>query len=762
MSKFTPYKAGQLIKTPYILNTIIGILALSCAAPTFAAAPALDNWTVTDGNVTAPCPAGAISCEFTTEDNGFLMRKVIMPTTGVSDNYWQFIMTDPNATGTSGYDAFAPTGLNFSNESIIRADNAGDSTSVSREQWQKTLVAETTYDPTTDIEDRWSQAAYIRTGLGWGVTFETELTQIDWSAGPTSPEVLFDMSHKATGRLGNFSGVDDFNQVLTQDIWDGTDLTQKFQYQVDKSPAQHVAGTGTPFLAGGSNGGDISTGRIGSKTHPLKATYVGQIVANDTASPSLFSYTGFRNRLSHQTSSVANITELSSFETANPLVNNFNRAFRFTGTTGTYPDNPIWTIDPYNIDPDINAPVPIVTPTAWAAGTPVDVAVAALNNNVASPLSGGQGTGGPPIDLGGWTANNGVITVTPCPATVVCGPVMEGPGFLQREIYVIADGSTYYQIIVTESGATGNTAIAPTLSSAALNGEQLSFLPHIPDTYVSSFEPPPPSNPWAPGVLTFANETFVKRGGGGLSNSTQVAGIYRTPGSRAWRTGNQFNGIYVTGYTYTPAEAMAQQTKINTGWAQGEGAAPILEIKQVLGIDDSTTANNVVNGLADNMFLGWRAGSQFDYTMAANSATDYTVVSVPTQSKASGLYMRKIDGGVQTTSHALSDPLLITDGTNGGNIAWDAGDTIQALWWGDSFNFYTGTAKSGFTAYTNLTTGERTSRAQAQANPKRAFSKNQSGPVSSNPPDSWIDPFATPAPPILTNNTVYWSGQPAW
>ena len=710
-----------------------------------AAAPGLDGWSVTGGNVAAPCPAGAVSCEDPILDNGFMMRKVVMP--GAID-YWQFVMTDPYATGMPGYDPFAST-LTFTNESFIRADNTSGTTSGGSEQIQKTMVAESLMNG--NIEDRWSQVAQVQTGLGWHISFEEKITTIDWSAGALSPVVLFDSTHRAKGNLGSFGGVKDFNQVLTQDIWQGTDLTQKFQYQVDRLPNNHTAGVGTPLLAGGSNGGDISTGGL-TNNLLLKATYVGQSVASSSETPSLFSFTSFRNQDSKKPETTSNITELSSLKTADPLVSNFNRLFTFDGSF-TYGPDPIFPSNVYSINPSISATAPTVTQTLLTTGPPVDVAVVAQNDNVASPLSGGGGTGGPPIDLGSWTVTGGVVNVDPCPATVICGPITVGPGFMQRQITVVADGSTYFQIVITDSDATGNTSVAPTLSSEALNGEIIPVA-SVPE---SQFVPPPSSDPFVPGVLRFANETIVKRGGNGIANSTQVADIHRR-GTNVIKSGGN-----VTGYVYAPAEAMAQRIKLNTGWAEGTGAAPVVEIKQLTGIDDSNQANSSDNALASNMFMGWRAGSQFDFIKAANGATDYTVVSVPSQNKANGLYMRKIDGGLQTTSHTLADTTLIPGGTNGGNIAWNVGDSIQALWWGDSYNFYSGTAKNSFVAYTNLTTGDRTSREQSQSAPLAGpVSRNQSGAVSTNPPAAWVAPFNTPAPPELTNNTVYWTAQPQW
>ena len=494
----------------------------------------------------------------------------------------------------------------------------------------------------------------------------------------------------------------------------------------------------------------------------LAATYVGQSVSNNTATPSLFGYTGFTAFKSRRRSTTSVSTTLSSLKNANPAVN-LNRLFTFDGLS-TYGPNQLFPSNIFSINPNINAPAPIVTPTAWASGPPVDVAVSALNNNVASQLSGGAGTGGPPIPTGGWTVENGVIKMDPCPGTVVCGPVTVGDGFLQREVLVIADGSTYYQTIITDASVTGNTATAPTLTQAAVAGEQVTFPSPIP---ISQFTTPEPPDPFVPGALAFANETFVKRGGGGggISSRTQVADTFRKPGR--WI----IQGGKVAGYQFTSAEVMAQRATINTGWAQGAGAAPVIELKQVLGIDDKSTSNNGhPNPLTDpvlpasGMFLGQHAGSQFDYTMASNGATDYTVAGVPTQHKPSAFYMRKIDGGVQTSSHSLTDPFLVPGGTNGGNIAWNAGDTIQALWWGEAYSFYTGRVRDSLTAYTNLTTGDRTSRAQALSAPNGGPASTSGQGTSPNPPAAWVSPFDTPAPPSFNTylNGVIWPDQPPW
>lgn len=742
------------------LCLVISLFSLSFTGISYSLTnPSLDGWGVNNGDIAAPCPTQAISCLHTVTDNGFMMRQVIMPSSaqpGAVENYWQFVMTDPNATGTPDNDPFSPTGLPFSNESIIRADNAGNSTTVNDFQLQKTIVAESVMSADS-IEDRWSQVSRIDTGAGYGISFEEDLTQIDWSAGPNSPDVLFDSVHKAKGALGNFGGVKEFNQVLTQDIWQGTDMTQKFQYQVDRLPRKHTAGRGAPILPGGTNGGDLT---IGGSNRPLVAAYVGQSVANGTNPPSLFSYTAFRSHLSSKPETTSNVTTLSTFESANPAVN-LNRFFTFYGRFPQGPD-PLFPLNVFSINPSINTPPPLVTPTPWASGPPTEIAVTALNNNVASTLSGGAGTGGPPIDLGGWRVENGVVIFDPCPHTVICSIVVSGQGFVLRSVYVLADGGTYYQTVITDPRATGNTTTAPVLTQAAVAGEKILFPTPIP---VSQFTTPLPPDPFVSGALAFANETFIKRGGGGVSNRTQVADTFRKPGRWIIQRGK------VAGVQFTSAEVMAQRATINTGWAQGVGAAPVVELKQIIGIDDKTTSNNghpnpLIDPFlpADGMFLGQHAGSQFDYTMASNGGTDYTVVGIPTQHKPSGFYMRKIDGGVQTTTHALTDPFLVPGGTNDGNIAWNAGDTLQALWWGETYSFYTGWVRNGFTAYTNLTTGDRTSRAQALSRPNGGPASSNGHGTSPNPPAPWASPFDTPAPPSMNTylNGVIWPDQTPW
>ena len=109
--------------------------------------------------------------------------------------------------------------------------------------------------------------------------------------------------------------------------------------------------------------------------------------------------------------------------------------------------------------------------------------------------------------------------------------------------------------------------------------------------------------------------------------------------------------------------------------------------------------------------------------------------------------MRQIDGGVQNTSHSVIDPFLIPGGTNGGNIEWTAGDSLSAMWTWANYDLYGPNAPNvniGTVAYTNLTTGERTSLGST---------------TMINPPSPWADPFATPAPPSSVGGVIAWPAQ---
>jgi hypothetical protein len=715
------------IRKPYpaCQSSVIFLLLVFPLTMVVAAPINYDGWTVVNGVIDAPCPVEAQSCEDPILDDGFLVRKITMPavvlawTTGDlfeqsgPKSYYQYIMTDPGATGDPTSLAFDVDGLRFANETISKA-----SSTVAGHTSQKITIAESLMS-VDNIETRWSQIATTEAGgrqssldailVSGNMTsiIEQEIRQIDW----TSPADPFELMYSRSKLIGSdgVNGVKFSDMVIDQDINLGVGGKQGFEWLRDEhTSTSHTIGDGPAVLPGGSNGGDFNIYSVGGVINQLTATWVGQILADATGTggTASFSYTGYDHYGTDNTglNSYHDVTELTSFDAANPptLINTY------FASTSQYPNF-------FDVNSDINALPALITPTAWLNLTPDYVS--ARNDHVTNPLTG-TGGGGPPIDLGSWTVDNGVISVDACLAGLTCGEALTGAGFYQRQV-IDSLGNTYFQTIITEGGATGDPKVAPIYTPSGSSG---------------SFNI---------GALGYANETFVSPGRSGLSNKTQFLGTApilseATPGIF------QFNFVPEVKQT-TP---MAYKTKINTGWAEGIGATPVLEIKQVLAFETNPGLPAIVSGDAPS-FLGRSTGIQFDLTMASNGARDYSLVSVssPAPNRPEVLYMRQIDGGVQNTSHAITDPFLIPDGTNGGNIEWAAGDSLSAMWSWANYNLYgpnAPTVNIGTVAYANLTTGARTSLGST---------------AMYNPPAAWVDPFATPAPPSSVGGVIAWPAQ---
>lgn len=703
------------------------ILTVSIFIPMSAinAAPPVQYgaWTVNNGVIDAPCPAEALSCEDPILDEGFMVRKITMPAVYVAGfeqsgpkSYFQYIMTDAGASGDPNNQPFEDGGLRFANETLSKASSAQHGSS-----YQKVTIAESTMDA-NNLEDRWFQTSTAETGfrngpvnvtldLGMNIEFDQQVRQIDWSD-PFNPVETLNSTIKGNGNTGG-GGTINFDLIITQDVALDPGV-QKFQWLKDNRTGNHIAGSGTPILPGGSNGGDFTTSGIGGVTNRMTATWIGQLVDDVALELSPFSFTSYKYNGTYYVnpptlSSIFSTTELLSFTSANPPTN-LNTYF-----------SPNSTANFWDATQDVYAAPAPITPTAWS-NVAADY-VTARNDHVANPLSG-TGGGGPPLDLSSWTVANGVISADPCGLALTCGTAMVDNGFYQREI-IDGNGDRYFQTIITEANATGDPNVAPVYTTGGNAG---------------SFNP---------GTMRYANESIISpTRGNGLSSRTQFA-----QGTEIWSEAQ--TGI--TYYPFVPARTtitpMAYSTTLNTGWAEGIGATPVMEVRQILGFDGSG-ANLGAALPGEASFLGRRLGQEFNLTMASNGAKDYSMATVSYDAPRPQLqYMRQIEGGIQTTSHdATIDPFLIDGGTNGGNITWAAGDTISASYGWSNYSVYAPGAPRvniGIVSYTNLTTGERTSL----------------GSIDMGVP-TLIDPFADPAPPVWTGsgvNQVTWAGQdPTW
>ncbi|MBI5451255.1 MAG: hypothetical protein HY940_07850 [Gammaproteobacteria bacterium] len=617
-------------------------------------------------------------------------------------SYFQYIMTDPGATGDPNKDPHEAGGLHFANETFSKGSSVQYG-SVN----QRTVIADSWTRP-GNVEDRWSQVATAQTGyttcavnvtcdLGTRVTYDQLLRQIDWTV-PGQPIELL----SSRIRYGN----GDLQVSLDVKIGNGV---QKFQWLKDPNPGiLHKPGTGAALLPGGSNGGDFYINNSGGLGNVLQALWIGQTQDVEAAEPALFSHTAYTYDGSGEPywggsyyiyPYVHSETKLTSQTSANPP-SNLNTYFSPKTAGGVF-----------DVTQDIAALPAAITPTSWVS--PAIDYVTPLNDHVAAPLNG-SGGGGPPLAMGGWTALNGDITADACVLGFTCGTPFTGNGFYQRDL-TAADGKKYFQTIITQNGATGSPRTAPVFTKSGTAG---SF--NIGGTTA--------------GALEFANETFVSPGQQGVSTKIQQLGTA------------QLLSEPISGITYLPFYPVVTATTpfgytalLNNGWAQGSGATPTLQLKQVVGFEGSAA----VSGRPS--FLGMLYGTQFDMTMAANGARDYTIVNI---APFATTYKRQIEGGVQTTSHALTDPLLVPGGSNGGNIGWAAGDSLLASWAWGSYPTYTpfGQSNMATVSYANLTTGDRTSLGSI---------------TMASPPLPWVAPFDIPVLP--TGAGLVWPGQnTAW
>jgi len=692
------------------------LLSLIVFHPVVFALPALDQWVVTDGKIIVPCPVGA-DCSELVEDNGFFQQRI---TEGNGNSYYQHVLTQPlldplgdsnplgNQTVIEAYPfsdtnpAFSATSLSFHDEHIIRTGlsiqnlGAGDATYNKTGVRSKTFIAES--EMNGDIEDRFFQVnrtTYNGQLTGnWPISFTQGISQIDWSGGLLDPLELMFTEMKFNGNASYGGGAGDHS--IDQFIDLGGGGRQGFTHQWDSiSNNVHTPDPLNPLLPGGSNGGDINNmgdGRLQS----VKALWVGQYNPDVSTTPQ-FSVTlfGALEPVWAGGTGIWEETKLVSLEAANP-------------PGPWHPD--ILALNSYFHTPDNLFTPRTPAPTAWK--TPEGL-VGTKPHETPALTTGG---GGPPIPLSEWTVIDGAIVFNePCPAGAVCSDPVIGNGFIMREVTIA--GVTYIQTIVTEKNASGNPKAKA-----------------IFDTALADFQ--------ANGYLTFADETFVRKENGvaGLSGRNQQADITMvTPA----------NGGNSTSHTWDP---FTYDTRLNLGWAEGGTADPVLTISQR---QDSYNPNNAgVPGLV--------LQNVFDLAMLSSGAKDYTMIS---STGYNTHYSRTIEGGFVTTDHVIDpfNPLLPDLGTswattltgdpiatggwdyrtptNGGDIAWSAGDALNVTWVASNYRDPAQETHFSHTSFTNLTTGDRTALTNRSAMEFIPGVGRQ--PIT---PDGlpWIDPFATP------------------
>jgi hypothetical protein len=359
------------------------------------------------------------------------------------------------------------------------------------------------------------------------------------------------------------------------------------------------------------------------------------------------------------------------------------------------PEPAAW-VDPFgaapamNIDHTVEATVTAPPPTAPSP----TIAVKA-------PLVG-TGPSGPPIAFDGWSVTDGDISLAvDCPDGAVCGTPIIEKGFMQRE--VVKDGVRYYQTIITDSSATGAPNTTADSRVAAFAVEQ--------------------------GGLGFAEENFVRADGvSGIASKQEMA------------EANLLNPDDLRPNSYGSRTAFS--TQLNTGWAQGGPANPVLNTNQAIF---SNVA--LVNFKS---FYDMQVGQDGSKDIYIRSQVPWLTNTFPID-----FATRIIQGGFQNSSHtAGAGTPLLSAGSNGGDISWVPGESIQVTWNGSKYTTWDYVTQNHYVnalTYKNLTTGEETSSTDVRYLDRSLDS------IPDPNPESWVLPFG--AAPVWTWMIPY-NGQP--
>lgn len=691
-----------------------------------------DDYTVNNGAVSAGCPnaaslgtgATAVTCTDGVSDNGMLQREVTITGGVMAGKYIQFIVTDPGVSGDAQAIPFSSGrgSLNFANEDFVKMNNRGDGISSKQTLIDSSMtspVLEQRFVNTHEYDFGWANSG----STPWIHSYQ-DISTVDYSD-PLNPTETFSSAVDVINNGGAFVpgsqidiGIDQYVD-LTDPNGSGA---QQFKYKKVGGQYQTTSNPANPVLPGGTNGGNVTW----SPFQTVSALWVGQnILSSGLASSGLFSHTAFQNLNSGSTSS---LTRLDT----------------------NFPTN--WSNPPFGPTNAIVPPHIVAATAAYTAPTGLTATVAAGSNTGPAPV-----TASVAVSYDNWTVSNGTFTPGPCPASMSCGAVIVNErGLFQR---IVTIGSVeYVQTIITDPTASGD----------------------------------PNAAPFTTGALAFKNETYVKyRDPTGSPTGTGIATtMHIDQQDLAYRTADpSLTPLPTTGGQFT------YDTKIENGWANGGGMNPTITVDQRVFVPDTKAQQTTSMDNSFHMEIGQTQSDKIIdiSSVVGTSAQGYlppqTILLNPTlcpqalpayqqtdpnaycdvtgtlhfQDWGNGfinpiMFRTSIaQGAFQNTNHSLADPVLLP--SNGGNIAWGAGDAIQATWVAGSYltTDPNGPSLVGSTSYTNLSTGARTAFTSTNADP---FMTNTPPPygttVSSGGtvgPDSWVSPFDT----IGTGAPVYTS-----
>lgn len=280
----------------------------------------------------------------------------------------------------------------------------------------------------------------------------------------------------------------------------------------------------------------------------------------------------------------------------------------------------------------------------------------------------GAAIAAPPPGFGyeGWTVENGVINA-PCPpgAMSCANPSVADPGLLQRLVRD-SDGKYYYQTIVTDStaGAAGGSA---------------------------------------PSELNFFNESYVKVTYGYASNSNKSWGTIASYQRIKYETARDIDGNAVT----TPTEDFLSTFEITTGELYDsqfdpfgtigpDGIQVALEMYQVVSSEEKMMAGD--DGLAFIQEFDFYEDQGHNSSVLAIAQDvyqgDYDGVNMLESLETPGsdrerfrMYEIENATGCGTAATCYFELDTNFDGSIDPateRVAWADGDTVGALWWGQS------------------------------------------------------------------------------
>ena len=699
-----------------------------------------DAYTVNNGAISTSCPTltvGTVTCKPGVDDNGMLQREITVSGTGsVDGTYLQFIVTDPGVTGDAGAAPFSAArgSVNFSNEDFVKMNHRGDGISS-----RQTLISSNMLTPALEarfVNQFDYRFGWAQTGTDPWIHTTQDISQVDYSANPTSPTEVFSSAADITSS-GNL-----FNSDLDIDITQYIDLTdtfgtgdQQFKYKKVSGQYQATFNPTNPVLSGGTNGGNITWSPFNSIT----ATWIGQdLSAGGVPGGGKFGYTKF-----------ANLDYL-------PTINNTSITNLTDNTPLIWPNSgPL--MQPFGPTPTlITAPL-MISPTATiTAATGLAPTVAAKSPLSAAPT----GPGATLIPYNQWTVANGVYTLPPCPLGVTCGRIIVNEaGLLQR--YVTIAGIEYIQTIVTDTNATGDpTAADFSVGSLAFKAETFVKTNSISGTTANGIAN---NIHIAEQDLAYKNVSPGISGSGAPLPTTGGQFQYNIALKTGWANGGPLDPkIVVDQRELVPDNNFNHTSSMENTFHMERGATRAdkkIDISTVVGtingIDGPTTTSPLTFADTTACMANFNSGVGLGF-ISASAVPSCTLVGttyqlsyyVPGSGFVDPIMFNTsiVKGDFQNTVHAVTDPALLN---NGGNIAWSAGDAIQATWVAGAYitSDPFGPAQISSTSYTNLSTAATTSNTFVAGPPGTTPL-----PIVVTGPDSWINPF-TPSGGMVYSST---------